>query len=301
MPSLVARAARRYARSVIKPTREGPDEVVRHLRRVLDHVPAPSWMPRGVARRPVAADEPGGPGGEWVGVPAATRTLLYHHGGAYVSGRPSTYRNLAARLARELRADVLLARYRLAPEHPHPAALDDAFATYRALLARVDPAALALCGDSAGGGLTLALLQRVRDAGLPLPAAAVLLSPWTDLGDDAPSRAANAEADAMLSRAMLRGAAAAYLAGADPQSPAASPVHGGLADLPPLLVAVDDTELLLDDATRVVEGVRAAGGDATLVRRSGLLHVWPVLVPLMREARETADEIVDFLEARLAT
>jgi acetyl esterase/lipase len=285
----------------MKPTTGEPDDVVRHLRRIVDRAPVVAPMPRGVARRPVAPGELPGVAGEWVGVPAATRAVLHHHGGAYVSGRPAGYRNLAARLARGLRADVLLARYRLAPEHPHPAALADALDNYRALLQRFDPTSVAVMGDSAGGGLTLALLQRVRDEGLPLPAAGVLLSPWADLTDDAPSRASNREADDMLSPATLVGAAQAYLAGANPRDPSASPVFGDLRGLPPLLVSVDESEVLLDDAIRIVEGVTATGGQARLIRRSGLFHVWPVLVPMLAEARETLGEMVEFLEARLGT
>jgi acetyl esterase/lipase len=284
----------------MKPATGGPDEVVRHLRRVIDRNPSASRMPSGVARRAVDPGELPGVHGEWVGVPAARRTILHHHGGAYVSGRPETYRGLAARLARGLCADVLLAGYRLAPEHPYPAALDDGLDNYRALLERADPAGLALIGDSAGGGLTLALLQRIRDEGLPLPAAAVLLSPWADLTDDAPSRASNDESDDMLARNTLVGAATAYLAGADAREAGASPALGNLADLPPLLVTVDESEILLDDSVRVVEGVKAAGGEATLIRRSGLFHVWPVLVPMLAEARHTVDEIVSFLDERLS-
>jgi acetyl esterase/lipase len=195
---------------------------------------------------------------------------------------------------------VLLAAYRLAPEHPHPAALQDGLANYRALIQRFDPSSVALTGDSAGGGLTLALLQHARDEGLPLPAAAVLLSPWADLTEEAPSRSTNDQADDMLSRATLKGAASAYLAGADPRQPSASPVLGDLAGLPPLLVSVDESEILLDDATRIVEGAVAAGGQATLIRRSGLFHEWPTLVPSLPEACETVDEIVAFLDERLA-
>jgi acetyl esterase/lipase len=284
---------------MMKPAKGGPEEVVHHLRRVVDRAPVASRMPSGVARRPVEPGELAGVYGEWVGVPAATRAILHHHGGAYVSGRPTGYRNLAARLARGLRADVLLAAYRLAPEHPHPAALEDALGSYRALIDRFEPAAVALSGDSAGGGLTLALLQRIRDEGLPPPAAAVLLSPWADLTDDAPSRTANDEADDMLARSTLVAASVAYLAGEDPRVTTASPALGDLAGLPPLLVTVDESEILLDDSTRIVEGALAAAGEARLIRRSGLFHVWPVLVPILPEARETVDEMVAFLGKRM--
>ncbi len=287
---------RRVLRLILKKDAQGPDEAVRNFRKALGRVPGMPRFPGGVSARPLEPGELGDVQGEWVGVPAARRTILHHHGGAYVAGDPAAYRNLGAHLARPLLADVLLARYRLAPEHRYPAALDDAVATYRALVERVDPATLAVSGDSAGGGLTLAMLQRVRDEGLPLPAAGVLLSPWADLTDEAPSRASNGEADDMLTRSALAASARAYLGDVDPHEPGASPLHGNLGGLPPLLVAVDDSEILLDDATRIVEGVTAAGGEAVLLRRSGLFHVWPVLVPTIRAARETVAEIAQFLE-----
>jgi acetyl esterase/lipase len=285
----------------MKTAEREPDAVVRHFRRAIDRAPVMARMPRGVARRPVDPGELPGVFGEWVGVPAASRAILHHHGGAYVSGRPEAYRSMSGRLARALRADVLSVAYRLAPEHRFPAALDDALASYRALIDRFDPANVAVSGDSAGGGLTLALLQRVRNEGLPLPAAGVLLSPWADLTDDAPSRASNNEADDMLTRETLAGAASVYLDGADPRQPAASPVFGDLSGLPPMLVTVDESEVLLDDSTRIVEGVNAAGGQGTLIRRSGLFHVWPVAVPILAEARETVREIVVFLDQRLGS
>ena len=300
MTSLVARGVKLYARKVMKPAPVEPDAAVRHLRRVIDNVPMPSVLPRAVARRPLAPGELGDVTGEWVGVPAALRTVLHHHGGGYVSGRPATNRNVAGRLARGLRAQVLLAAYRLAPEHPHPAALQDALSSYRRLLDRCDPAAIAVSGDSAGGGLTLALLQRLRDEGLPLPAAGVLISPWTDLTGESPSHSGNDAADDMLSRTTLLAAAGAYLAGNDARAPSASPALGDLGGLPPLLVTVDESEVLLDDSTRVVEGVRAAGGEATLIRRSGLFHVWPVMVPYFPEARQTVNEMVAFLDRHLS-
>lgn len=301
MPSLVARAIKLYARRAMKPVSGGPEEVVAHFRRVIDRAPVVAWLPKGVGRRSASPGELAGNGGEWVGVPAATRVVLHHHGGAYVSGRPATYANIGGALAKALCADVMLAGYRLAPEHPHPAAIDDAISTYRALIERYRPEQVAVMGDSAGGGLTLALLQRVRDEGLPLPAAGVLLSPWADLTDDAESRLRNRESDDMLLPETLHASAIAYLAGGDTKESSASPVLGDLSGLPPLLVTVDESEILLDDATRVVDGARAAGGEATLIRTRGLFHVWPAMTPILREARETTAEIARFLDARLAS
>ena len=297
--SILARGVRSYARRVMKPASGGPEEVVQHLRKVIDRAPAYARLPKGVAQRAVDGSEPGGPQGEWVGVPAARRTILHHHGGAYVSGRPATYRGFAARLAQGLRANVLLASYRLAPEHPFPAAIDDALENYRGLLDRVEPEHLAVSGDSAGGGLTLALLLRIRDEGLPLPAAGILLSPWADLTEEAPSRLRNAQADDMLAPNTLVASATAYLGSAEANQAWVSPALADLSGLPPLLVSVDDSEILLDDSTRIVSGVEKAGGQATLLRRSGLFHVWPVMVPMLKEARTSVDEMVAFLDGRL--
>ncbi len=301
MQSLAARAIKLYARRFMKPASGGPDEVVAHLRRVIDRAPTVTRLPKGVARRPAAADELAGNGGEWVGVPGATRVILHHHGGAYVSGRPGTYVNLGGALAKALCASALLASYRLAPEHPYPAAIDDALATYRALIERTPPESVAVMGDSAGGGLTLALLVRLRDEGLPLPAAGVLLSPWTDLTDEAESRRRNREADDMLLPETLTATASAYLAGGDVKAPWVSPGLGDLSGLPPLLVTVDESEILLDDSVRVVDGARAAGGEARLIRTRGLFHVWPAMTPLLREGRETTTEIARFLDERMAS
>ncbi|MGI9591606.1 MAG: alpha/beta hydrolase fold domain-containing protein, partial [Myxococcota bacterium] len=221
MSSLFVRLVRWVLRLVLKKEISEPEEAVRHFRKALGRTPGLGKLPPGVSVRPIEPGELGDVQGEWVGVPAARRTILHHHGGAYVSGDPASYRNLGAHLARPLLANMLLARYRLAPEHPYPAALDDALSNYRALIERVEPATLAVSGDSAGGGLTLALLQRVRDEGLPLPAAAVLLSPWADLTDEAPSRRANATRDDMLTPSALAASARAYLGDTDPREPGA--------------------------------------------------------------------------------
>ena len=233
MPSLTARLARKVLRSQMKPKEIGPDFVDDIRNRIPGRTPT---MPlgRGVGHRVVEREELGGVRGEWVGVPAARRHVLYLHGGYYLAGRTETYRALTARLAKGIGADALLADYRLAPEHPYPAAVDDAYDAYVALLdAGAQPNSTAIAGDSAGGGLTLALLQRIRTEGRPMPAAAVLFSPWVDLTCSAPSLDRNDDADDLLTAAALRKAADLYAGDTDRGDPGPSPLLGDLSGLPP--------------------------------------------------------------------
>ncbi len=226
--------------------------------------------------------------------------MLYLHGGYYIAGQTKTYRNLAGRLASGLRAEVVLLRYRLAPEHPYPAAVDDAIGAYRAMLANgVDPRSVAIVGDSAGGGLTMALVLRAKQQGLPIPAAAVVLSPWVDLTCSAPSIDRNDSVDDMLSAGALRRAAALYAGSADPATPDISPLLGELSGSPPVLVTVDSSETLLDDSLRLVDRLRACGGRVELRQTTGLFHVWPILVPFLPEARRTVRDIIAFLDTEL--
>lgn len=299
MSSVRARLAKKFLRSQFKPDDVGHD-FVDEIRARISGRPLPVPLGRAVGARSVAAGELDDVEGEWVGVPGARRHLLYLHGGYYIGGVPTTYRSLTARLAVALGAEVLLPDYRLAPEHPYPAAVDDAVAAYRALLARgADPARTAVAGDSAGGGLCLSMLLRLRAEGLPMPGAAVLLSPWTDLTCTAPSIDRNDEADDMLTAAALRHAAELYAGSTPRDDPGLSPLLGDLAGLPPLFVTVDSSEALLDDALRLVERARGVGTHAELHRRDGLFHVWPVLAPLLPEARRTVDDIVTFLDRTL--
>ncbi len=300
MASIGARIIRRGLRRIIKPT-EVDERFVTRLRRRTSRQPVPTFPRRGIERQVIAPGELGRAGGEMLRTTGATRHLLYLHGGYYLAGSPKMYRSLTGRLARGLDANVVVPEYRLAPEHPYPAAVDDAVGAYRALLeAGVDPAAIAVAGDSAGGGLALAMLVRARTTGLAMPAAAVLLSPWTDLSGSAPSVDRNDTADDMLSAAALRYAAACYAGSHDRSDPELSPIRADLTGLPPLFVTVDDSEILLDDALGLAERVRDLGGRVTLRRSTGLFHVWPIVVPVLREARETVADIVAFLDAELA-
>lgn len=242
---------------------------------------------------------------EWAGRPALrihppsydeARQLLYLHGGAYCFGDGRTHGDLAARLGHAARAQVLLPEYRLAPEHPFPAALDDAFAAYRALLDEgIEARNLTVAGDSAGGGLTLALLLRLRDEGLPLPAAAACMSPWADLSCSGESMATRAEADPMLAVPVVHAFAEAYLAGADPRNPGASPLWGELHGLPPVMIQVGTAEVLHDDARRWAEKARAAGVEVVFEAWDDMFHVWQICAGLMSEGHEALEKLGRFL------
>lgn len=230
--------------------------------------------PDDVAYEPIDA---GGVPGEWVTAPGARTdaALLYLHGGGYAIGSIATHRMMAANISRAAGIRVLLIDYRLAPEHPHPAAVEDATAAYRWLQAQGVPTTrIAIAGDSAGGGLTMATLVALRDAGDPLPACAVPMSPWVDLTQSGESYTTRADLDPMCSEAGLKEMADWYLAGQDARAPTASPLYADLTGLPPLLVQVGDHEVLLDDATRLVERAEAAGVDATCHVGEGCFHVY---------------------------
>ncbi len=240
---------------------------------------------------------------EWVVAPnaSADRTILYLHGGGYVIGSFATHRGLVARLSRAASARVLQIDYRLAPEHPHPAAVEDATTSYRWLLAAgAMPARTVIAGDSAGGGLTVATLVALRDARQPLPAAAVCMSPWIDLEALGESMTSKAAVDPIVQRDGLLRMAALYLHGANPRTPLAAPLHAGLAGLPPLLVQVGGAETLLDDAKRLVQQARAAGVDATLDVWNDMIHVWQLFAPMLREGQDAIERIGDFVRRHTA-
>lgn len=224
------------------------------------------------------------------------RTVLYLHGGGYVVCGPHTHRPITQALAREAEARVIVPDYRLAPEHPFPAALDDAIQVYRQLLdTGIAPERIAVAGDSAGGGLALVLLVRLRDEGLPLPAGAWLMSPWVDLAGSGDTMQSNDAADAMFHGAGVHRLAKLYLEDTPATHPWASPLYADLAGLPPIFVQVSDTEVLLDDARRVVARVQEAGGQAELAVWAGLPHVWQVFSAFVPEGRRALREGCDFL------
>ncbi|WP_097461371.1 alpha/beta hydrolase [Mangrovitalea sediminis] len=228
--------------------------------------------------------------------------MLFLHGGAYVMGGFGSHRKLAGWLAQTTQARTWLLDYRLAPEHPCPAALDDALAAYRELLDEgQDPARLIIAGDSAGGGLTLATAVAIREAGLPLPAALVLLSPWVDLSQSGATITTHVARDAMLSPAWLNFGAAAYAGNRSPKDAICSPLNADLTGLPPMLIQVGSEEILLDDARRLNAGAIAAGVDADLQEYVGGGHVFQFHAGQLPVADRALGDIARFVQRRIDT
>ncbi|HEY1740931.1 MAG TPA: alpha/beta hydrolase [Acidimicrobiia bacterium] len=227
--------------------------------------------------------------------------VLYLHGGGYVIGSPDTHRNLTARLALALGAAVFSADYRLAPEHPHPAASDDAVAAYKGLLdAGFTADRIAIAGDSAGGGLTIATLMLLRDCGVPLPAAAVPISPWTDLSLSGDTMRTLAHVDPMVSEAGLRRMADWFLAGTDARDPIASPLFADPQGLPPLFVIVGECETLLDDSRVFADRALQAGVDCRLEVYPEMIHVFPAFAGITPEGDAGVEAMAEFLRKHLA-
>lgn len=227
---------------------------------------------------------------------AAAVTLLHLHGGGYVMGDPAGSRELTARLAASTPATVFSVDYRLAPDHPFPAAVEDSLAVYRDLVGGgVDAARLAILGESAGGGLAVATLVAAREAGLPMPAACVALSPWTDLACRGDSYAALHGRDPLLTRDVLLEMARLYLGDLPATSSLASPLYAHLAGLPPMLIQVGGEEVLLDDATGLAAAARDAGVEVELQVWPEMIHVWPMFGAILPEARDAIEEIRAFV------
>ena len=253
-------------------------------------------------RAAVTAVDAGGVPGEWVVAPDADddRVILYLHGGGYCMGSPSSHRRLVAELSAQAKARVLSLDYRLAPEHPYPAAVEDAVTAYEWLLAQGVPATrIAISGDSAGGGLTLAALLALRDAGQPLPAAGVPLSAWTDMEGTGETMKTKASVDRMIRPDRLKETADWYANGADMQQPQLSPLHGDYSGIPPLLMQVGGAEVLLDDSARVAERAKAAGVDVTLEVWDEMPHVFQAFTGLLPEADQAIQAIGAFVRQQI--
>ena len=264
-------------------------------------------LEEGMARMPLAVgvtcrpDSINGTPVEWVEPEDVTgpRTLMYLHGGGYALGSLNTIRPLATHIAKATRARVVTVDYRLAPEHPYPAALEDSVGVFRALIETgVTPSTLAIGGDSAGGGLTVATLVALRDQGLPLPAAGVCISPWVDMTLTAASYETNAAHDPLIQRRFLELLAAHYLAGESPKTTLASPLFADLRGLPPLLIQVGGTEVLLDDARTVAAVAEEAGVNVTLERWADVMHVWHAFAPGLPQASQAIDRLAEWVNRR---
>lgn len=232
---------------------------------------------------------------QWAGDPASKKVLLYFHGGGYVFGSPSTHRGLADRIARTFDARTVIPDYRLAPENPFPAAVDDAFACYQGLLETgMDAEDIVIAGDSAGGGLTAALLLKIKDEKSPMPAGAMLLSPWLDLTCSGETLDTNEDYEDMLSGKMIRMAPAYYHTTTPPDHPYVSPLFGDLQGLPPILVQVGTKELLHSDSTRFVDKAEAAGVSVELQEFHLQPHVFQIFFAFVPEARTAIDRLGAF-------
>ncbi|MGH7838864.1 MAG: alpha/beta hydrolase [Candidatus Binataceae bacterium] len=270
-----------------------PDTTIGQMRGAMEKVA--ERVAKDVTVTPVSA---GGVPAEWIVAPGAAddRVILYLHGGGYVMGSINTHRAMIARISRAAQAKALALDYRLAPEHPFPAAVEDATAAYRWLLAQgYKPGKIVIAGDSAGGGLTLATLLSLRDAQTPLPAAAVPISAWTDMEGTGASVRTRASRDPMVGSASLLGMAKNYLGQADPKNPLASPLHGDYRGIPPLLIQVGDAEIILDDSTLVAEKAKAAGVKVNLEVWDDMVHVWHVYAKLLPEGQQAIDRIGQYV------
>ena len=237
--------------------------------------------------------------GDWVSMPgvAADRVLLYLHGGAYIMGNARTHRDLAARFSQAAGVRVVVPNYRLAPENPYPAALEDATAVYGWLLEQgFKPEHIAIAGDSAGGNLAVVTLLALREAGVALPAAAILLSPFTDMTLSGESVTTRAEVDPMIRLGEASEQFAYYVGNHDPTNPLISPIFADLHSLPPLLIHVGNDEVLLDDSVRLAERAQAAGTEVELKVWEGMWHVFQALALTLPEGRESIAELGAFVK-----
>lgn len=245
----------------------------------------------------------GGVPAEWIRVPESDKdaVLIYLHGGAYVFGSAETHRNLAWRLAVQAKCRVLLVDYRLAPEHPYPAPVEDSIAVYDWVLEQgFDPARIGISGDSAGGGLTFATLAKIKDTGRPMPAAAFGISPWTDLACTGKSMRSNARHDPMFDPGAVPRAVDFYLQGADPYDPYASPLYADLEGFPPTMIHVGSSEILLDDSRRLAHNMKEAGVLVELEVWRNMPHVWHVFAPFFPEASQAITRGANFLLRHMA-
>jgi epsilon-lactone hydrolase len=276
------------------------DAEVSEQRRLLRELTSGQPLPAGVT---VTAGDLGG-------VPTAEVTVdgieprhvvLYFHAGVYVLGDAASTAGLAAQIARRAGAKVISVDYRLAPEHPYPAAVDDALAAYEALLAGgTDPSGIAFAGESAGGGLAIATMVNARDRGRPQPAAALIMSPYADLTLAGATMETKAQADPLLSRESLAARVPDYTAGQDPALGLISPIFADLTGLPPLIIQAGSHEVLLDDAVRLARQAATADVEVTLDITPGVPHVFQAYSPILDEAGAALDRAGLFLSAHLA-
>jgi len=275
------------------------DQSIQQLRAQMEGWVGSFPLPEGVS---VEAVDAGGVPAEWVEAPGARgdTAFLYVHGGGYALGSAATARHLAAAISGAAATRVLSLDYRLAPEHPFPAAVDDAVAGFRWLVEQgTQPENVLIGGDSAGGGLTVATLVALRDAGDPMPAGGVCISPWVDLTCSSDSHRTKSEADPVIVHGDIHWLASLYLDGRDPKTPLASPLFADLEGLPPLLIQVGSEEVLLDDAVGLDWRAREAGVDSTLEVWEDMIHVWHIFFQMLKEGRDGIARIGEYFKSRV--
>ena len=276
-------------------------DTVLEMRAAMEAGSAVTPVPGGVTFTPVDA---GGVPAEWNDAEGVRQdhVVVYFHGGGYCMGSLNTHRGLVARISQLANLRVLSVDYRLAPEHPHPAAVEDAVTAYHFVLDQgIAPERIALAGDSAGGGLSVAALLSIRDRGLPLPACGVGISAWTDMTASGDSIKTKAAEDPMIGDGdALRLMIDAYMGkDGDRKAPLASPIFADLASLPPLLLQVGSAEVLLDDSTRLAERAESAGVDVTLKVWRDMFHVWHAFAEMLPEGMEATQELADWVNSKL--
>jgi acetyl esterase/lipase len=272
---------------------------IQEMRDGMEKLMGPLPLPEGITTEAVEAN---GVPCEWTTASGADpdRILLYLHGGGYVVGSVNTHRSQVAGYSLASGVRALSVDYRLAPEHPHPAAVEDAAAAYRWLLDQgIEARRIAVAGDSAGGGLTAAALLALRDAGDPLPACGVMISPWLDMEGSGASVTTGANSDPLVGKEELLQMAEVYLGGLDPRTPLASPLYAELAGLPPMLIHVGTAEILLDDARRFASRAREAGVDVSLKEWEDMIHVFQAFAMLLPEGQQSVNEIGAFIREHL--
>jgi acetyl esterase/lipase len=239
---------------------------------------------------------------EWI-VPEGTpeqNVLLYLHGGAYCIGSLNTHRGMVSHIAKAAETRALSIDYRLAPENPFPAAIEDSISAYKWLLSQgIAARSIIIAGDSAGGGLTVSAMVSLRENSIPLPAAAVLISPWVDLALTGDSIISKADIDPYVTKEELLKWARAYMGDSDLRTPLASPLYADLSGLPPMLIQAGTAEILLDDAIRMADRARKDGVDITLNTAEDMCHVWHVFSSMLPEAMEANEEVARFMRKHL--
>ncbi|NJL14335.1 MAG: alpha/beta hydrolase [Microscillaceae bacterium] len=294
MPSLQSYTIRYYLHYLKRKTQHKTLDIHR-ARQVLETIGKRSPMAENTRTESLSVS---GIPAEWVRTPQsqAGRIVMYLHGGAYLAGSLASHRGLASQIGHCAQAEVLQVDYRLAPEHPFPAGLEDALTAYAWLQQQFSPAQIVLAGDSAGGGLALATLLKLREEGHQLPAALVLLAPWVDLEARSPTLEKLAHKDPILSSGRLRESARAYCGTHSPQNPFISPLNADLSGLPPVLIQVGTLDILLGEAEQLARKIQAQGGKVQLEVWKNMIHVWQFISDRLPEARKALQNIGTFIQ-----